>query len=128
LRCGRLKEINETYGHGSGDAVLMHLSALLRSIVRADDRVIRYGGDEFIVICQKAGLDEAIGIGQRVLEAIKKEPLVFEGNTLRYGVSLGVASYPKHSILGRDLVRLADKAMYLAKKSGGNRLRTADSL
>jgi len=123
-----LKLINDTYGHESGDSVLMHLSGMLRSITRAEDRIVRYGGDEFIVICQKAGLDEATGIGQRALDAIKKNPLIHEGNTLHYGVSMGVATFPNHSILGRDLVRLADKAMYLAKKRGGNMLCTADSL
>ena len=123
-----LKLVNDTFGHDFGDAVLIHLGKMLRSVTRAEDRVVRYGGDEFILICQKAGLDEATIIGQRVLDAIKKDPLIHEGNELFYGVSMGVASFPKHSVFGRDLVRMADKAMYLAKKHGGNMLYTADSL
>lgn len=123
-----LKRVNDTFGHDFGDAVLIHLGKVLRSVTRAEDRVVRYGGDEFILICQRAGLDEATIIGQRVLDAIKKDPLVHEGNELFYGVSMGVASFPKHSIFSRDLVRMADKAMYLAKKHGGNMLYTADSL
>ena len=123
-----LKQVNDTYGHDSGDAVLIHLGKVLRSVTRAEDRVVRYGGDEFILICQKAGMDEATIIGQRILDAIKRDPLVHEGNDLYYGVSMGVASFPKHSVFSRDLVRMADKAMYLAKKHGGNMLYTADSL
>lgn len=123
-----LKQVNDTYGHDSGDAVLVHLAKVLRSVTRAEDQVIRYGGDEFVVVCQKAGMDEATSIGQRVLEAIKKDPLVHEGNNLYYGVSMGVSSFPKHSAFSRDLVRMADKAMYLAKKHGGNMVYTADSL
>lgn len=123
-----LKEVNDTYGHDAGDALLVHLAGVLRSVTRSEDRVIRYGGDEFILICHKTDLTEATGIGQRVLEAIKKTPLVHEGRNLTYGVSVGVASFPRHTALGRDLVRMADKAMYLAKKHGGNMVYTADSL
>lgn len=123
-----LKEVNDTHGHDFGDALLVHLGGILRSVVRSDDRVVRYGGDEFLLICQKAGLDEATGIGQRVLAAIKQTPLTHEGQDLSYSVSMGVASFPEHSVLSRDLIRMADKAMYLAKKNGGNMVCTADSL
>ncbi len=123
-----LKQVNDTYGHDAGDAVLVHLAKILKTVIRTEDRVVRYGGDEFILMCQKADQDIATGIGQRVLEAIKKTPLVHEGKDLHYGVSLGVASFPKHSLLGTDLIRMADKAMYLAKKQGGNMIYTADSL
>ncbi|MGE5580635.1 MAG: GGDEF domain-containing protein [Bacillota bacterium] len=123
-----LKQVNDTYGHEAGDGVLVHLGKILRSVTRAKDRVVRYGGDEFILICQDAGVDEATAIGQRILEAIKKDPLVYDGHQVNYGVSMGVASFPKHSMSSRDLVRMADKAMYLAKKEGGNMVYTADSL
>lgn len=123
-----LKVVNDTHGHDFGDALLVHLGGILRSVVRSDDRVVRYGGDEFLLICQKAGLDEATGIGQRVLAAIKQTPLTHEGQDLSYSVSMGVASFPEHSVLSRDLIRMADKAMYLAKKNGGNMVCTADSL
>ena len=123
-----LKEVNDTHGHDFGDALLVHLGGILRSVVRSDDRVVRYGGDEFLLICQKAGLDEATGIGQRVLAAIRQTPLTHQGQDLSYSVSMGVASFPEHSVLSRDLIRMADKAMYLAKKNGGNMVCTADSL
>lgn len=123
-----LKEVNDTFGHDAGDAVLVHLARVLKSVIRADDKVVRYGGDEFILICGKADLGEASRIGKRVLEAIEQSPATHQGVPLDYGVSLGVASFPRHSTFGRDLVRMADKAMYLAKKSGGNTVYTADSL
>ena len=123
-----LKEVNDSLGHDAGDALLVHLAKVLTSVIRSDDRVVRYGGDEFILICHNADLPEAEGIGQRVLDAIGKAPMFHAGSLLAYGVSLGVATFPKHSALGRDLIRMADKAMYLAKKHGGNIVYTADSL
>jgi len=123
-----LKQVNDTYGHDAGDALLVHLAGILRTVTRAEDRVVRYGGDEFVLICLKADQQDAVRIGQRVLDAVKRQPLVHEGRTLTYGLSIGVASFPKHSAYGQDLVRMADKAMYLAKKQGGNIVFTADSL
>lgn len=123
-----LKGVNDLMGHEVGDAVLVHLGNVLRSVVREDDKVIRYGGDEFIVICQNADLDKAEAIAERILSALDSSPLEVEGKRLSFGVSAGIASFPKHSVLGRDLVRMADKCMYLAKKDGGNRWYTADSL
>jgi diguanylate cyclase (GGDEF)-like protein len=123
-----LKQVNDTYGHEAGDSVLTHLAKILRSVTRANDKVVRYGGDEFILICQDAGVAEATAIGQRILQAIKKDPLIYDGHEVGYGVSMGVASFPKHSMFSRDLIRMADKAMYLAKREGGNMVYTADSL
>ena len=73
-------------------------------------------------------LDKAATIVERILSALKDTPLVRDGVTVNFGISAGLASFPLHSTQGRDLVRLADKAMYLAKKDGGNRYRTADNL
>jgi diguanylate cyclase (GGDEF)-like protein len=123
-----LKGVNDRMGHDVGDAVLEHLANVLKRVVRADDKVIRYGGDEFILICRKAGLDKAAAIVERILAALGNNPLEKDGTVVEFGISAGLASFPLHSVLGRDLVRLADKAMYLAKKDGGNRYRTADNL
>lgn len=124
----RLKNVNDEMGHDVGDSVLEHLAGVLKSVVRAEDRVIRYGGDEFIVICRKATLDKAAAIVERILDALERNPLEENGVVVDFGISAGLASFPRHSTLGRDLVRLADKAMYLAKKDGGNGYRTADQL
>ncbi|HHY45415.1 MAG TPA: GGDEF domain-containing protein [Firmicutes bacterium] len=123
-----LKGVNDQMGHDVGDLLLQHLAKVLKSVVRSCDSVIRYGGDEFIVICAKTDLEQAKGIADRILTALRETPLVKDGTTVSFGISVGLASFPKHSTLGRDLVRLADKAMYLAKKDGGNRYRTADNL
>jgi len=124
----RLKEVNDSLGHEAGDAVLIHLTRVLTSVVRSDDRIVRYGGDEFIVICKKAGIKEAESIGVRILEALKNSPAIHAGTPVTYGISLGVASFPKHATMAKDLIHMADKAMYLAKKQGGNTVCTADSL
>lgn len=123
-----LKGINDGLGHDAGDAALVHLGKVLKAAVRADDKVIRYGGDEFILICRNADLAKAQGIAERILAALEKSPLEHDERPVPFSVSAGIASFPTHSVLGRDLVRLADKSMYLAKKDGGRSFYTADSL
>jgi diguanylate cyclase (GGDEF)-like protein len=123
-----LKQVNDTLGHDAGDAVLVHLASVLTANARKEDRVVRYGGDEFVVICKETDADLAGAQAFKMIKAYERSPLIHDGVRIAYGASFGVASFPKHSIEGRDLVRLADKAMYLAKKHGGNRVYTADSL
>jgi diguanylate cyclase (GGDEF)-like protein len=123
-----LKNVNDSMGHDAGDAVLINLASVLRSVVRADDKIVRYGGDEFLIILKRTTLKDATAIGQRVIDALRKVETHYEGQMVRFGVSIGISSFPKHTTLGRDLIRMADKAMYLAKKSGGNAVCSADSL
>jgi diguanylate cyclase (GGDEF)-like protein len=123
-----LKNVNDLLGHEVGDAVLRHLSHLLKMFTRESDHVIRYGGDEFVIICEKTDLEAAKKIAQRILHATVTNPLVYDGIQTSYGISLGVASCPEHGDLGQDLIRLGDKAMYTAKRHGGNTVCTASDL
>ncbi len=123
-----LKEVNDSMGHDAGDAALVHLASVLRSVVRSEDKIVRYGGDEFLILLKKIDLKGAEIIGQRILEALHKAETFYEGQMVSFGISVGVASFPEHTALGRDLIRMADKAMYLAKTSGGNAVYSADSL
>lgn len=123
-----LKSVNDRMGHDVGDMVLQHLAKILKAAARSCDKVIRYGGDEFIVICIGTDLSGAAGMMDKVLEDLGQNPLKVQGVRVDFGISAGLASFPKHSTSGRDLVRLADKAMYLAKVDGGNRYSTADNL
>ncbi len=123
-----LKIINDSKGHDAGDTALVHLARVLKSVVRAGDKIVRYGGDEFVILLQNTSVNEAEAVGLRILEALDRDPVTYEGDPLEVSLSLGVSSYPRHTGLGRDLIRIADKAMYLAKKAGGNAVCTADSL
>lgn len=123
-----LKSVNDKYGHDIGDKLLIHVSEILVANVRNRDQVARYGGDEFIIACPYTDLNQAMSIAARILQACAKNPFVINGTQINFGVSLGVASWPEHGETVFDIIRMADKAMYLAKKSGGNTLRSAANL
>ncbi|MFO7627424.1 MAG: diguanylate cyclase [Candidatus Fermentibacteraceae bacterium] len=113
------KRVNDTMGHEEGDTVLERVGEILVSRVRFDDRPVRFGGDEFVVLVP--GTDSGNRVGERLLEAFN--------NTLkpRWGVtaSIGEALYPLHGPLAGDVLRAADRAMYRAKSAGGNCMRRA---
>lgn len=113
------KRVNDTLGHEEGDTVLERVGEILVNRVRFDDRAVRFGGDEFVVIVP--GTDAGERVAERLLEAFD--------TTLkpRWGVtaSIGEALYPLHGPMARDVLRAADRAMYRAKGAGGNCFRRA---
>lgn len=114
-----LKNINDTYGHDAGDAVLQHLTKVLFSITKQADVVIRYGGDEFVVIGPERDVQSATETASQFIQLLEK-PFDYKGNPVKVDLSMGIACYPEDGNIGRDLIRLADWAMYHAKKSQGN--------
>jgi diguanylate cyclase (GGDEF)-like protein len=109
------KPINDTYGHGVGDAVLKEVVRLICGKVRASDVVARVGGDEFIILMWNLRELDAEGRA-RALEALVEEtPIVCGGHTLRLGVSIGV-SYLRPQDTLADFVKRADDAMYARKR------------
>ncbi len=121
------KAINDRYGHGAGDRVLVTMATRLKRILRATDTVARIGGDEFVVILQglaQGGClqDEARVICQKIF--IELSPPIAIGNDHRHiGTSLGVAVFPDHAPSMDRLIHIADLAMYEAKRSGNNQYR-----
>jgi diguanylate cyclase (GGDEF)-like protein len=116
LDLDHFKEVNDTFGHERGDALLQEVAARLRGVVRVSDTVARLGGDEFAVLLP--GMDAA-GAG-RVAEAIcatLDAPLRVEEQMLRVGASVGIALGPVHGVDGPTLLRRADVAMYAAKRA-----------
>lgn len=117
----RFKTINDTLGHGVGDAVLREVASRLREALHARDVIARPGGDEFIVLMpQIANLAEADAAAQRVVRVFKT-PLTVHGRELFVSASVGAAVFPEHGRTAEALVGHADAAMYLAKGLGGNR-------
>lgn len=112
----RFKEINDTLGHQCGDALLQQVAPRLKSAVRESDTVARLGGDEFAVVLPKAGLEESVNIAEKISLAIDG-PFIVEGHNLNVGISIGIALYPDDGIDSQTLVRRADVAMYVAKRS-----------
>lgn len=123
LDIDHFKHVNDTHGHQAGDAILKWLSELLIQRARAIDRVCRYGGEEIAVILPEADLETAANTAERLRAAVEVQPFdVNTGASLRITVSIGVASWPLHGDSADTLVAAADAALYIAKRSGRNRI------
>ena len=108
------KEINDSFGHPTGDSLLRQIGARISSVTRDDDLVARLGGDEFAVLLTGADVDFATEIARRITGAF--EPLFgVERSSLKVGASIGIALAPAHATSADELVRCADVAMYRAK-------------
>lgn len=112
------KMINDTYGHLIGDDILINISNILTKYTRKTDRVGRWGGEEFIIICPKTDLEEASKLAEKLRDKIAKYQFDKVGNKT---ASFGVASYKEDDTLTELLLR-TDDAMYLAKTKGKNRV------
>jgi len=114
------KTVNDTFGHEAGDYILVEVALRIKKIIRDSDTACRIGGDEFLVILSEvesvAYIDDVCA---RIITKIS-EPLVFQGNQLSVGVSIGSAYYPKHGDSGEKLKKIADELMYKVKKKGKN--------
>ena len=118
------KNVNDTYGHSAGDCVLVGVSDVIKSLVRDVDIVSRYGGEEFSVVLPFISLDKTCIVAERIRKNIEIHEFVcgdYSGN-ISITISIGVSSYPDVGIKGhKDLIIMADKALYEAKSSGRNR-------
>ncbi|MEA3506854.1 MAG: diguanylate cyclase [Elusimicrobiota bacterium] len=114
----KFKDINDAYGHISGDRILKRISGQIEKRLRETDTVARYGGDEFVVLLPETGKKDAVSVADRIRESIDKAN---EGQEIKINVSLGVASYPDDGVYAKDLVQKADGALYKAKDEGRNR-------
>ncbi len=122
LDLDRFKEINDELGHAVGDGLLQAVGKRLLSGVRVADTVARLGGDEFAVILDGVGRREDVETVAAKLLAAVSAPVVVDGHTLEVTVSLGAAIFPDHAGDDVNLLKMADMAMYQAKRSGRNRL------
>lgn len=112
---------NNTYGHAHGDEVLRQLVGIINQSVRDDDRVIRYGGDEFVVLLKGMNAEGAKRVGKQIMDnlVLLRNPKWAEPIT----VSWGIAVMPQHTEDKRQLLLFADQAMYWAKESGKNTMQ-----
>ena len=114
------KEVNDAYGHATGDELLVDVSRRLESCVREADTVARLGGDEFaILLSETTDAGEADEVARRVVELLG-EPYVLTAGMARVSASVGVALYPAHGEDAESLLRHADQAMYAVKLGGRN--------
>lgn len=121
------KSINDNHGHPVGDDVLVHLAAVLRRGVRAEDAVLsRLGGDELAVLMPGCSRDVAVLRAGELLDAVRSAPMTLaDGTLLALSISVGVAHVPQHSSDRRGLYTAADYALYDAKRAGRGRVAVA---
>jgi diguanylate cyclase (GGDEF)-like protein len=119
------KNVNDQLGHQIGDEILREVAGRLQSAVREQDVVARYGGDEFVIVCEVTSESAATEMAERVLESICA-PYIILPDGLTIGASIGVSVTPPRMSMGTDrLVRAADQAMYQAKYAGGGQIVSA---
>lgn len=117
----RFKQVNDGHGHLVGSSLLNELGSHIKSAVRNRDTVFRYGGDEFITLLTSCDLEKAKEVAERIRTSVeKKHFLSAEGLNLQFTVSIGIALYPDHAQCKRDVIDMADHAMYEAKKHSRN--------
>jgi diguanylate cyclase (GGDEF)-like protein/PAS domain S-box-containing protein len=128
LDLDRFKRINDSLGHAAGDEVLREVAQRLRGVLRPEDTVARFGGDEFTVLCESVGgVLEAVAIADRLQRPLRN-PLLAGGAELRLSASIGVALVePGEEAEAQHLIEDADAAMYRSKERGGARTELFDS-
>ncbi len=113
------KEINDSFGHQTGDALLREIGPRIRQVVRRNDLVARLGGDEFAVVLYGADAYKATTVARRITTLLQ-EPIDVSTASLHVGASIGVALAPEHATSADELIRCADIAMYRAKNERGS--------
>jgi len=117
------KKYNDEYGHEAGDAVLRAIGQLLQTQVRGGDVACRFGGEEFVILMPNAPLESAKERGKQILEAIRGLEVPHQGHLLpSVTASLGVAEFPTHGNDADGILEAADNALYIAKRTGRDRM------
>ena len=117
------KRVNDTWGHEAGDAVLRQVARILQDGVRSVDICVRYGGEEIAMLLAQTDSDHAIEVAERLRAKIAAQPLRHGGAEIPVTASFGVATYPETVKVRDQLFPASDKALYIAKHEGRNRVR-----
>jgi diguanylate cyclase (GGDEF)-like protein len=117
------KSINDKFGHLAGSSVLQQMRDVLKQGLRDIDSVIRYGGDEFVIILLGATSDKAFLAAERLRRAVEESRFMLDdGHHVSLTASIGVATFPDHAATKKELLKLADTSMYRSKKTGKNKV------
>ena len=117
-----LKTVNDSHGHDAGNRLLRQVANAVQAELRATDVPARYGGDEFIVLLPETPPKGALDVAERIRAAIGARPLAIDGRSIAATVSIGIACYPEDGRSLDALAARADRALYLAKEAGRNRV------
>jgi diguanylate cyclase (GGDEF)-like protein len=117
------KQINDAYGHSVGDRVLRSVAATAKAQLREGDIIVRPGGDEFMVVLLGAARSDVHDVGENILRSVEEKRVNYGEQTIHVTVSVGGCSFPElDAEYEKELMEAADKALYLAKESGRNRM------
>jgi len=127
LDLDHFKEVNDTYGHAAGDAVLSEFARRIRIGLREVDVAFRQGGEEFVVLLPETDAYGAIIVAERLGAAVRDRPVSIEARgSIPVTVSIGVAVFPEHGKTVQEVLQAADDALYAAKNGGRDTYRLAD--
>ena len=115
------KQVNDTYGHETGDEVLIKVSEILKQSVRASDMIIRYGGEEFLALLVGADETKTLEVAERVRTEMEDHAFSTTSGPLKKTISVGASLYPQDSDSFWECVKFADVALYQAKETGRNK-------
>jgi diguanylate cyclase (GGDEF)-like protein len=121
------KKINDTFGHHAGDLTLKKFAQILKEKLRINDFISRYGGDEFVCILPYIEMEEAIKVAEKIRSFVDKTSFTFKGKEVPVTMSAGISTFKKQDDVLTVFER-ADAALYLAKHSGRNRIKTEDDI
>jgi diguanylate cyclase (GGDEF)-like protein len=123
LDIDHFKHFNDTYGHSAGDAVLKHLTLVLKGTLRTTDIVCRQGGEEFLAVLPGCDLPGAAKRAEAIRTAVRELSFVHNGQVIQnITISAGVAVFPEHGSTPEELTHAADQALYRSKQDGRNRV------
>ncbi len=123
LDIDHFKKINDTHGHPAGDFVLAELSQMMADLLRTEDVLARFGGEEFTVLCRGSDLKGATIVAERLRASVEQRTFTFGGKDIPVTISLGVAAMPESRVTDHAaFLAAADKALYEAKRTGRNRV------
>jgi diguanylate cyclase (GGDEF)-like protein len=117
-----LKQVNDRFGHESGNRLLQHVVKAMQGHLRATDVPARYGGDEFVIMLPDTPARGAQEVAERIRQAVETAPFTTEAGRVQCTVSIGVASFPQDGRSIEALLARADRALYDAKEAGRNRV------
>jgi diguanylate cyclase (GGDEF)-like protein len=118
----QFKIVNDIAGHDAGDDLLRQIANLYRNEIRERDELARMGGDEFALLADHCSKDEAVSIGQKILESTRNYRLTRAHHTFGIGVSIGIATFSGNSHSTSEVLKLADDACLTAKQNGKNQI------
>jgi len=122
------KRINDTYGHPFGDEVIKGIARIMKNVVRPYDIVARYGGEEFAILLVETDTRRAGSVAERIRTSVKNKLFEYKGERVPVTVSIGCSTFPEDGKIAEELLDMADRALYLSKREGRDRVSFVDDL